>query len=132
MFTSEDIISSYSRAQAIADGVLVDITDNARTFGFKLPMAATHAVWHGCCEWTDADTERKPGLGQSTEGRMADVLLMAFRAARTTQGDRAPFTVLRVPREGNHEVAGLVDLVLHIGPGDAGEPVLTIMEPGED
>lgn len=132
MFSKDDLISSYTRAQAIADGVLVDLTDSAQRYGFKLSLVATHAVWHGCIEWTPADSERKPGLGQSTEGRLADVLLMAHRAARQTLGDRGPFSVLRVPRDGVRERAEQVDLVLHIGPGDNGEPVLTLMEPGED
>lgn len=129
MFTQEDVIHSYTRAQAIADGVLVDVTEQAKAHGFKLPMVLTHAVWTQTVEWTEHD---KRGLGQSTEGRLSDVLLMAYQAARTTQGDRAPFQVLVVPRSGSGEKARTMDLVLHIGPGDAGEPVLTVMLPGED
>ncbi len=42
-------IHTYSRAQAIADGALVDLTVKAREHGvtmpFKFPVAATAAVW---------------------------------------------------------------------------------------
>lgn len=132
MFGADDLVYSYTREQAIADGVLVDLTTNAAPYGFKVPLAITHAAWHRCVEWTQDDTEQKPGLGQSTEGRLADVLLMAFQAARRTDGDRAPFRLLCVPRHGEQEEAVSMDLVLAIGPGDQGEPVCTIMLPDED
>ena len=32
------IIFSYSRAQAIEDGVLIDVTAEAKAYGFKLPF----------------------------------------------------------------------------------------------
>lgn len=35
IFTVEDIISTYSRAQAIEDGVLVDVTETAKEAGIK-------------------------------------------------------------------------------------------------
>src|SRR3954451_8782369 len=40
-----DIISSYTRAQAIADGVLVDVTEAAKEAGFRIPVALTAAAW---------------------------------------------------------------------------------------
>lgn len=128
MFTNDDIIHAYTRAQAIADGVLVDITEQSKAFGFKVPMAMTEAAYRQVVEWTDHD---KQGLGQTSEGRLGDVLIMALGAARSTQGDRAPFQVLAVPRDRGAEKPRLFDLVLHIGPGDHGEPVLTVMLPDE-
>ncbi len=41
-------ISSYSRAQAIEDGVLVDITEQARQQRFVFPVAMTSALWESC------------------------------------------------------------------------------------
>lgn len=38
----------------------------------------------------------------------------------------------RVPREGRRLEPQLVELIAVCGPGDEGEPVLTVMEPGED
>src|SRR5262245_46930249 len=40
-----DVIFAYTRAQAIADGVLVDVTDTANGAGFKIPVALTSRVW---------------------------------------------------------------------------------------
>ena len=48
-----DVIFSYSRVQAIADGVLVDVTPVARAADFKVPLALTAAVWARCIEVPD-------------------------------------------------------------------------------
>ena len=40
-----NVVYSYSRAQAIADGVLVDITDAARVAGFKVPTVLTATLY---------------------------------------------------------------------------------------
>ena len=39
------ILSTYTRAQAIEDGFLVDVSDTAREAGFNIPVAVTRAVW---------------------------------------------------------------------------------------
>jgi hypothetical protein len=46
--------------------------------------------------------------------------------------DRARVQLYRVPRPGRARTPQPVELVAAMGPGDEGEPVLTIMEPGED
>ncbi|MBG9791033.1 hypothetical protein ABD76_00145, partial [Paenibacillus dendritiformis] len=114
MFTNANVVSSYTRAQAINDGVLVDCSSLAREAGFRVPLAMTAAVWHSCVAWTDDNEQDKP-MGQSEVGRLWDVLWMALLAAKRTEGDRAPFTVLRVPREGAGVSPQPVELVLHIG-----------------
>ena len=43
-------IHVYTRAQAIADGVLVDVSDTARDAGFRVPVALTSAVWADCLD----------------------------------------------------------------------------------
>lgn len=123
-----DFVFSYTRAQAIADGVLVDVGTSAREAGFRLPMALTQAVWSDCVAWSADEATM-----QDESGRLWDVLCMAYLAARSVRNrnlDRVPFGVLRVPQGGRH--ARRCELVLHIGPGDDGEPVLTVMLPGED
>ena len=46
------VVASYSRAQAIEDGVLIDVTAMAREAGFKWPVALTHTAWCDCVAWT--------------------------------------------------------------------------------
>ena len=124
------VISVYTRAQALADGVLVDVTNTAREAGFVFPVALTHAVWEDCVSWSAEDTERK-GVPQDEMGRLWDVLWMARLAARKG-GERILFQLYRVPREGRGVRSRLVTLSAHCGPGDDIEPVITIMEPTED
>lgn len=127
-----DLIHSYSRAQAIRDGVLVDVTETAKETGFKIPVALTSAVYEDCVAWTEADNDRKNTL-QDEKGRLWDVLWMSFLAARKSlDSQRVPVRLVRVRREGPGDQPRLVDLVMVVGPGDEGEPVITIMQPGED
>jgi len=127
-----DVIYSYTRAQAIEDGVLVDAGPIAKEVGFKLPVALTSAVWSDCVAWTDSDSRKKPFQDQS--GRLYDVLFMAAFAIRTSEdsGDRLLYELYRVPRDGDSTAAERVTLKLIIGPGDHGEPVMTILLPNED
>jgi hypothetical protein len=45
--TDPKLISSYARSEseALADGVLVDVTETAREAGFVIPVALTRAAW---------------------------------------------------------------------------------------
>lgn len=128
-----EAISAYSRATAIADGFLIDVTQAAAARGFKVPVALTRAVYADCVQWTDADTERKK-LYQEEAGRLADVLSMALIAIRTSHRDaeRVVFRVSRVPNAGKARDAQTIKLAMTIGPGDDFEPVITIMQPEED
>ncbi|MDD4885622.1 MAG: hypothetical protein PHO64_01660 [Thiomonas sp.] len=133
-------ISTYSRADALEDGVLIDISATAREAGIVWPIAMTAAAWADCVQWTDADEARKGYTGQSEAGRLWDVCWMLSavlrRAAR--QGLRAdpahPLYVelLRTPREGRGVKPRLVHLKFIIGPDDDGRPCITVMMPGED
>ena len=79
------IISLYTRADAIADGVLVDVSDMAKEAGFRWPVAVTRAVWDDIVTPTQRDAEE----GQSEKGRLWDILSMARLAARANKDDRA-------------------------------------------
>ena len=124
-------ISTYSRAQALEDGALVDVSETAREAGIAFPVAVTRAVWEDCCEWTDTDTKAKP-YGQSVRGRLWDVVSMLRFAIRAGGvGDRLVYRLSRVPRPGCG-AKRLVTLKSICGPGDTPEPVITIMQPDED
>ncbi|RKR92694.1 hypothetical protein BDK92_7172 [Micromonospora pisi] len=132
MFTEDDIIHRYTRAQALADGTLIDAGPLAREAGFRWPVALTAAAWADCVAWTDADNKRK-GAIQDETGRLWDVLNMArFAAARSGGGNRILFQLVRVPVAGKATRPRLVTLALMAGPGDNGEPVMVIGTPDED
>lgn len=125
-----NLIYTYSRADAILDGTLVDVSEMAREAGFRLPVAITAAAWADSVAWSETDSERQTHQDQS--GRLWDLLWMAFLTARRAQGERVPFQFYRVPRGGRATRPRLMTLHLHIGPGDASEPVVTILMPNED
>ncbi len=127
-----EVIYSYTRAQAIDDGVLIDATEMARDAGFKWPVALTAAAWSDCVAWSDADNERQ--VYQDQSGRLWDVLFMASFAVRTANNAnrQLQFDLRRIPRNGRSTTSQRLTLKLILGPGDGGEPVITIMLPGED
>lgn len=121
----------YSRSQALEDGVLVDVTQTAREAGFRVPVAMTSAAWADTVAWTALDSAIQ--TPQDEAGRLWDVLWMAHAAARSASGAcRVPFNVYVVPRDSEAVSPRPVTLHMHIGPGDHGEPVITIMKPDED
>jgi len=127
-----NVISTYTRAQAIDDGVLVDVGSTAQEAGFKWPVALTSSVWADCVAWTEDDNRHQ--VYQDESGRLWDVLYMASHAIRTSKqsSNQLLFQLYRVPRDGHSTEAVLVTLRLIVGPGDTGEPVITILLPNED
>ncbi len=127
-----EVIFTYTRAQAIADGLLIDVTDTAREAGFMWPVALTAGVWNDCVAWSETDRQRQ--VHQDQSGRLYDVLWMgiyAIRSARSS-GNELLYELYRVPPDGQSTDAQLTRLKLNVGPGDTGEPVVTIMLPEED
>ena len=122
-----NLIYSYSRAQAIADGVLIDVTAQAREAGFKFHTVVTDNLFHSYI----APPAGLEGEGQSMEGRLHDVFFVLLAAIRSSKAatDYAEFDVLFVMAPGRQEK---VKVIAVVGPGDKGEPVLTIMLPGDD
>jgi hypothetical protein len=131
LFDDAEVLSVYSRAQAIEDGVLVDLCqgefgDLVKEAGFKFPVACTAEVFADCINLTDAAKR----AGNDIKGRLWDVLWMLKSAIRRAQGgDRINFTV-RVVRERVRPTP--TQLVAVCGPGDDQEPVITIQYVGQD
>ena len=128
LWDGAEILDRYSREQALADGMLVDPGPAAREAGFRFPVALTAAVWADCVAWDDA---RERAI-QDERGRLWDVLWMTRLAIRRAPAgaDRVRVQLHRIPSGGLR--AKLVTLEAVVGPGDRGEPVITIQQPGED
>ena len=122
----DNLIYAYTRAQAIADGVLVDVSKLAREAGFKIPVAVTCGVWAECV------AVPKGVLCQDETGRLWDVLMMLRHAiAKNSDGERVDFA-LHVRNDNEERTPPLVSLYALCGPGDDAEPVVTVMLPTED
>lgn len=123
LFSGADVLYAYSRKQALADGVLVDVSEIAKEAGYRYPVAIT------CALWADINAIPESKQWQDVNGRLWDVLYMGHVAVRRS-------------REGGSEL--LYRLIMHVGrtanytvkqvysPGDDGEPVITLMRPEED
>lgn len=127
------IIHQYTRAQAIADGELVNVTHQARELGIKLPVALTRRVWQDSVAWTDADT-RNTGIPQDEHGRLHDVLWLTAQKLRRLPRFTGHTSVelWRVPRNARSTKPRATHLEVVCSPGDNAEPVITIQFPNED
>jgi len=120
------VVHSYSRQQAIEDGVLMDVSEAAREAGFKFPIAVTGALWF---EWIYPD-EASQEAGQDETGRLWDVLWMLFLAIKANDSTtELNFQVAFLVEGKRHEE---VTLKAVCGPGDDLGPCITIMLPDED
>ena len=129
LFNEMDLISVYTRAQAIEDGVLVDVSTVAREANFKIPVAVTRRLWD---EYITPSPESIECSGQSEQGRLWDVLNMLFFTIRLHPGDSSPTIFYKLYFIMKARQRRLITLKSICGPGDNGEPVITIMLPDED
>ncbi len=131
LFSNDEIIFAYTRADAIGDGVLVELSDQiVSEAGIKVKVAVTRAVWDDYLSPSYLD--ELPG--QSVEGRIWDLLWMFGCAARRSRhASTIQFRVLfAIMEESGSIVTEDVLLKAVCGPGDDAEPVITIMLPWED
>jgi hypothetical protein len=126
MFDEADLIHRYTRADALRDGVLIDVSAVAREAGIRWPVALTCAAWGRC-------VRVPPGVAcQDEAGRLWDVAwMLACAIRRGGSGPEVRFSV-HVRNDNRERTPPLVRLKAVCGPGDDGEPVVTVMLPGED
>ena len=121
------VIYAYTRSQAVADGVQVEVTKSAQEAGIKYPMFLTRAVWDAYVAVPDGVT------GQDEAGRLWDVVWMTrFGILRAHPGvDRIPVALYV---RNDNRAARLVKLIAQCGPLDIDEPApaITVMMPDED
>lgn len=122
-----DVISIYTRAQAIEDGFLVDLMQNdlgdVSRQHYKFPIACTISVF---------EVMRKAVENQrycnDYAGILHDMLWMSKVMKRQVDESTVIFRVI-IQGAGRSKYH---DFKLVVGPGDNTEPVITIMLPGED
>ena len=121
------VIYSYTRAQAVADGVQVEVTKTAQEAGIKFPMFLTRAVFDKYVAVPEGVT------AQDEAGRLWDVIWMArFAILRARPGvDRIPVALYV---RNDNRAARLVKLIATCGALDIDDPqpAITLMMPDED
>ena len=124
--TELNAIHSYSRAQAIEDGVLIDVTKQAKDIGIRIPAALTAGVW---TEAIAAPIETELASEISEESRVKELLEMAMMELETSPSKCVRF-VYHVMMTLDHSKR--LEFRVVVGPGDDGREVLTVMLPQED
>ncbi|MBC7852511.1 MAG: hypothetical protein IAF94_03660, partial [Pirellulaceae bacterium] len=109
------IIFRYTRAQALADGFQIDVSETAREAGIKFPVFLTRTVWE---KYVSVPPDVS---GQDESGRLWDILwMLRFAILRSRPGcDRVP--VALYVRNDNRKPR-LVKLFAQCGPLDIDEP----------
>ena len=122
-----EVIYSYTRKQALADGVQVDVTDTAKEAGIKFPVFITRAAF-------EKFVAVPPGVeGQDEAGRLWDVVWMLRFAIQRAKPGVSRLPVAFYCRNDNRD-AKLRKLIAECGPLDidAPQPSITLMMPDED
>ena len=121
------VIYSYTRAQAVADGVQVEVTKTAQEAGIKFPVFLTRTVFDSFVAVPEGVT------GQDEAGRLWDICWMLRFAILRSHGHTDRLPVALYVRNDNR-AARLVKLIASCGALDMDDlqPAITVMMPDED
>ena len=119
-----EIIYSYSRADALRDGELIDVSrwgscKKGFLGGFKIPVAITRALFEVIKDYPES-------IGEDVRGRTHDVLSMAANAARSKGAWNESSTIFNVLMSDESGKLRSLELFMTVSPGDDSEPVVTI------
>jgi hypothetical protein len=119
------VMHSNTRAQALADGILIDVTETGKDVGFKLSVAITEALQNRL-----TTTKAEAATGQDYGNRLWNVLwVAAFTIKLANRGsDTVTFTVVQQEIDAKSGQPQNVELRLRAvcGQGDEDELVVTI------
>ena len=122
------IIFSYTRAQAVADGVQVEVTKTATEAGISSPVFLTRTVF-------DSFVAVPPDVaGQDEAGRLWDIVwMLRFAILRARPGVQRIPVALYV-RQSDTQRPQLIKLIATCGALDIDDPqpAITVMLPDED
>jgi len=128
------VLHRYTRAEAVEDGLIVEVSDAAllAEAGIRFKVGMSKELYEEHVQWTGADN--REGRYQDERGRLWDVLYMYATACRklrqTTPGSTTSellFTVYMVPRDPEAGTEPLpVALRATVGPNDDLSPVVLL------
>ena len=122
------VIYSYTRSQAVADGLQVEVTKTAREAGISFPVFLTRTVF-------EQFVAVPPGVTcQDEAGRLWDIVwMLRFAILRARPGVQRIPVALYV-RQSDTQRPQLIKLIATCGPLDIDDPqaAITVMLPDED
>ena len=121
-----DVISAYTRQNALEDGELVSVSDIAKEIGFKYDVAVTRSVWLDCI----VPSEELRADGQSESGRIWDLLwILKLAIKQSSGGEEIKFAPLFLFEANKPPRPFLLRAQCH--PNDDGSPCITIFTADE-
>jgi hypothetical protein len=121
-----DVIHRYTRAEALEDGTLIDVSETAREAAILFPVAVTRAVWNEYVALTPAAQR----AGNDERGRLWDVVWMLRWGILSHRNESCFLYQLHVVTD--RVRPSLVTLKAECHGGDDGESVITVSLPDED
>ncbi len=123
-----DVVYTYTRSQAIADGFQIEVTKTAQEAGIRFPVFITRGVYEQC-------VAVPPGVtGQDEAGRLWDVVWLLRHAILCSRPgtSRLPFALY--VRNSDTTPPRLTKLIATAGAVDVDDPApaITVMLPDED
>ena len=124
-----EAVYTYTRQNAIDDGVLVNVSEMATEAGFRYPVAITERL--------NNHIENIPEEYSHEDyfGRLWDVLLMGMMNIKRAMKYRQESPIVLydlISHSKGQEHEDLTTLKIMVHGGDNGEPAMTIMFPDED
>jgi hypothetical protein len=122
-----EIVYTYARAHAVADGYQVEVTKTAQKAGIRFPVFLTRAVY-------DAYVTVPPDVaGQDEAGRLFDIAWMPRFAIRKSHPGKSRLPFALYVRNDNRRPR-LVKLIATCGALDVddAQPAITVIMPDEN
>jgi hypothetical protein len=121
------VIYSYTRKQALADGVQVDVSTVAKEAGFRIPVFMTDTVFNAYVKVPEGVA------AQDESGRLWDILYMLHCAIKKSRPGQDRLSFQLYVRNDNRKPK-LVTLLSACGALDIDDPApsITIMVPSDD
>jgi hypothetical protein len=123
-----EIVYSYTRAQAVADGYQIEVTKTAQEAGIRFPVFLTRTVF-------DAYVAVPDGVeGQDEAGRLWDILWTLRFAIRRAAGQGLARVSFALYVRNDNQRPKLVKLAATCGALDLdnSQTAITVMMPDED
>ncbi len=126
--------STYTRENALSDGVLVDVSDIAIDAGIRIPIAITSEAWSHYVQWTSDDADKQDRTYQNETGRLWNIfkVLKFALMGKSTRSPAFLFEIACVARDGQSYLAEAMDVKCILGQDENGKACITLMMPGQD
>ncbi|MDZ4848216.1 MAG: DUF6573 family protein [Pirellulaceae bacterium] len=118
-----EVMEAYTRAQALDDGVLVDVSAQARALGICFPFAVTACAWAEVIGFPFNANDK-----QEEERRVKELIERANKELSQSTLRDVCFSISVEKSKGSEEV----ELRATFSRGDDGDPVYTVMLSYED